>query len=294
VIRERAAAAPSAAAMAGAAKPIPPLLFYPLLATLILFIGACTFASTFTTIVNVTKWLALGALMIAAFAGFKGRRVPGVPAVLLIWIVLFLSIAAIGSLFGGEPYFGMPSLFSIVSVIATGYAVAAMLVATDSRRAFFELVGTIGRVMVAGSALFFLAGVDLGRGGGFAAWLDNPNTLASVLAPGMVVFIAGCIERRRGWQWRHLAFLIVSIPLLWVTEGRSSFIWVGMAPLGFWLYRRGSWPAAVLAMAALIALIGWWEPIISGLGSFLQLDVDPTMTTTVGPLSGREEVWRVS
>ena len=286
------AATAGAHSVSSGTNPLPRMVYYLLIATLVMFIGANTFGSTITVAINLEKWLPLAGLLVLTPAALAGRRLPEVPPVPLAWLVLFLVLALGETIIGVEE----ASVFQLVPIcvtVATGYVVAAALVATDGRRVFFDLVGAIGRILVAASLLFYIPGINLGRAGGFSAWVDNPNTLASILAPGMVVFIAGCIERRPGWKWRHLLFLIVSLPVLWATNGRASFVWLGFAAAAFWLYRRGSWMAVAITMAVMIALIGWWEPITGTLLHYLQLDIDPRLTTQAGPLSGREEVWRI-
>lgn len=284
---------------AGPSLAIPPkqkfprLVYYALMATLVMFLAANTFGSTITSVINATKWGPLVVLGVLALGALKGRRTPEFPPIVLIWIVVFALVSLISAYVSFIGAASFASLLTVALVVLTGYAVAALVVATDSRRMFFDLIGMLGRIMVGGALLFFIAGVDLGRGGGFAAWVDNPNTLASMMAPGCVVFMAGCLERRPGWQYWHLPFLLLSIPLIIVTEGRASYVWVLVSALSFWVYRRGSWPAAFVLMIGLIVLIGFWEPIKDAFMHWAQLDIAPQRASEIGPLSGREEVWRV-
>jgi len=202
-------------------------------------------------------------------------------------------MASTGSYFGLQPSLGAFELLSIVLVIGTSYVTAAVLVVTDSRRAFMDLIAIIGRVLLVAAAFCYIAKINLGRGEGLSAWTDNSNTLASILAPGMIVFIAGCIERRPGWIRWHLPFALLSVPVIAVTDGRASFLWVAFASLAFWLYRRSSWPALIAFLVGFIILIIWWVPITGAIGHWAQIDISPTRVTAAGPLSGREEVWRI-
>lgn len=275
------------------AQHMPKPVFYMLAATLAMFIAANAFGSTITSIINVSKWGPLIALLLVSWNALTKRKVPSCPPIMLMWMGAFVLFASVSAYRGISLVNSLGSLVSVAIVVLTGYAVAAVIIATDSRRQFFDLIATLGRVLVLITMPMFLANIDLGRGGGFSAWVDNPNTLAAILAPGCIVFLAGCIERRPGWVYRHLLFLIMTIPLLAVSEGRASYLWIVMSGACFYLYRRGSVVIAFAAMIALIILIGWWEPITSSAMHWAQLDQAAKPDGTIGPLSGREEVWRI-
>lgn len=278
---------------ATATVPIPKAVYYPLVAMLVLFIGGNTFESAPTLAMGALKWVPLGILLLTSFLALGGRRIPHCPPVLFFALMALLLLASLGSFFGFQPGQGTFELLSTVVVIATAYVTAAVLVVTDSRRAFFDLIAIIGRVILLAATLFYIAGINLGRGSGLSAWTDNSNTLASMLAPGMVVFIAGCIERRPGWLRWHLPFLLLSIPMIAVTDGRASFVWVGFGLLMFWLYRRGSWLTLIAFLGGFILLIAFWGPLTAAIAHWTQIDISPRRMTSAGPLSGREEVWRI-
>jgi O-antigen ligase len=211
---------------------------------------------------------------------------------MLVPMMAMLTVALINS--WTSPEVG-PTLLSLVTVagsITCAYFVSALVVATDSRRAYFELMAILCRIMIVTTVLFVFAGFNFGRGAGLTGWTDNPNTLAMMLAPGMVVFLAGCIERRPGWQFWHGAFFVVGFYLIWATNSRASVIWVALALGAFWLYRRGPGLTVVLTMLALIILIGWWVPIKVYMIDMLGLNWS-SRNFGISPLSGREEVWRV-
>jgi O-antigen ligase len=272
---------------------LPRSVYYWLVATLAMFILANAFASPVTALINAGKWLPLGGLLVFSLSVMPRLRTPECPPIMLFSLVAFFMLAITSAFFGIRPLVSLGSLASVVIVVLAGYAVAAIIVATGSKRQFFDLIANIGRVLVATTLLFYLARANLGRGGGFSAWVDNPNTLASIMAPGCIVFMAGCLERRPGWQYKHLAFLVIGLPLLYVTQGRATFLWVIISAGAFWIYRRGRWPTGIALTIAAIALIGWWEPISQGFMHWAQLDIAPERASGVGPLSGREEVWRV-
>ena len=251
-----------------------------------------SWGSPMTAFLLQAKWLPLGVLGLTALYLLQARGQPAAPMGMMVPMMGMLIMAVLNS--WASPDVGR-SLLSIVTVggtILCGYFVSALVVATDSRRAYFELVATFCRVMIVVTALFVFAGLNLGRGSGLSAWSDNPNTLALMLAPGMLVFLAGCIERRPGWQVWHAAFFIVGFYLIWATNSRAVVIWIGLGLGGFWLYRRGPGLTVILAMIGLIILIGWWYPIKEYLIEVLGLRWT-IRNTGISPLSGREEVWRV-
>jgi O-antigen ligase len=291
----RPAAAPARKFRFGATATtqIPRSVYIPLLLTLVTSIASNTITSGFAVVMNNGKWAPLVVLLVASVTALSGRRGPRCPPIVFFALALLAMLSGTGSYLGIQPGRGVLPLITVIVVVGVGYAVAAVLVVTDTRRAFFDLIAIICRILIIGAFLFFAARINLGRGGGFSAWVDNPNTLAAMLAPGMVVFVAGCIERRPGWKLWHLSFLLVGFPLLAATNARASFVWVALAMGAFWIYRRGSWPLVVSLMIGAVVMTGWWGQILSSLGHFLQLDVDPTLRLQAGPLSGREEVWRV-
>lgn len=277
-----------------AANRLPKPVYYTLVATLVMFLAANTFVNPVSGAINALKWVPLACLCAAALVAFRGRKLPECPPVMLILMLAFVmtgSVSAATSVIGINSFGAMAS---VLLVVLTGYALAALIVSTGSRRSFFELIATLTRIMVVAAVLFRLAGINLGRAGGFTGWVDNPNTLAAMIAPGFIIFIAGCLERRPGWQYWHLPFLVVCVPLMLATEGRASYLWVIVSIGSFWIYRRGSWPAAVALMIFAIVMIGWWEPITSALAHWAQLDIAPERGSADGsPLSGREEIWRI-
>jgi len=272
---------------------IPRSIYIPLAATLVMFLASNTFYTAATVLMNAVKWAPMGLLLVMGMSALSGRRYPQCPPTLFFALMLMFGLGVVGSYLGLQPAFGILPLVSVVLCIGTAYVAAAALVVTDSRRAFFDLIAVLGRVMLVACVLFYLARINMGRGQGFAAWVDNPNTLAAMLAPSAVVFFAGCIERRPGWIKWDLSFLIVALPMIALTNGRASFIWVGLSMLVFWLYRRGSWITMIAAIVATIAMIGWWDVILAAIGHWLQVDIAPERAAKVGPLSGREEVWRI-
>lgn len=280
-------------AQADASPRMPKALFLALTLTLLIFYASNAFSSGVTNVLLIAKWGALGILLLVSLTLLTGvRRAPAPPIVAIFPVTLLMILALISAALSVDMPFSMLAFVSVLATVSCAYILSAVIIATDSRRAFFELLANLGRLMIAISAVFFVLRVDLGRGGGFSGWSANPNTLAMMLVPSVVIFFAGCIERRPGWQWRHAAFLLVGVYLIWATTSRAGIVWLALSLPAFWIYRRGLAVSSIPAMVALIVVIGWWEPVSGLVIDYLGLDLIPSRYVTT-PLSGREEVWRI-
>jgi len=271
---------------------MPPLFGFALLVTVVTFYLANSYSVALTDFLSNGKWVPqIGVTLVAAYMLYS-RPSPTLPLPLLLPLLAMLAIATVGVWSSVDPNYSLLSLVTIAGTVVGGYLISALIVATDSRRAYFELLGMLGRIVIVVTILFALAGLNLGRGAGLTAWSDNPNTLALIMAPSLVVFMAGCIERRPGWPVWHAAFFIVGFYLLWATNSRASAIWIGLSLGAFWIYRRGPGFSVLLAMITLIVLIGWWNPIRAYAIDVLGLRWS-VRNIGISPLSGREEVWRI-
>jgi len=251
-----------------------------------------SFGSPLSLFLIQAKWIPLGMLGLTTLYLLYRRPSPAFPLTMAVPLIALFMVAALNSWTSPNIGFSLLSMVTVGGTIMVGYFTSKLIVATDSRRHFFELLANLCRIMVVVTALFVIAGMNLGRGSGLSAWAENPNTLGMMLAPGMVIFLAGCIERRPGWPFWHAFFFIIGFYLIWATNSRASVIWIGMGLAAFWLYRRGPGFSVVLVMAALIVGIGWWYPIKQAAIGILGLEWNPR-DYGISPLSGREEVWRV-
>lgn len=274
------------------ANPIPRTLFWALLITVSAFYASNTFNSPLSQFLFTAKWVPLGVLCAVSLGMLTTRRTPALPVVMMLALSALLLIATAGLGQSIDREFSILSIATISATIAAGYAISALLVASGSRRAFFEMIAIFGRVMIGMAMVFLVLGLDLGRGGGFAAWTDNPNTLGSMLAPPVIIFFAGCIERRPGWQIWNLAFLIVGLYLIWITNARATIIWLFLSFVTFAIYRQGPKASLLAVMFSAIILIGWWYPIKTFVIELLGLN-RTLRDSGISPLSGREEVWRI-
>ncbi|MCW3849344.1 O-antigen ligase family protein [Sphingomonas sp. LB-2] len=271
---------------------MPPRFLAVLVLTLIAFYLANAFSSPLTALLIQAKWVPLILLLMTSAYILAARPSPTLPVAVMLPMSALFVVGVMTIWSSVDRGFSLLSLITVGGTILVGYVVSALVVATDSRRAYFELLATFGRVMIVITVLFVLAGLNLGRGAGLTAWTDNPNTLGMILAPSLVIFLAGCIERRPGWVVWHAAFFIVGFFLVWATNSRAAVIWIGLSMGAFWMYRRGPGFTVLLAMVGLIILIGWWYPIKIYMIQTLGLNWS-IRDVGISPLSGREEVWRI-
>lgn len=274
------------------ATPMPPRFRAVLIGTIAVLYLSNSFASPLTSFMIQFKWVMMGILGITAISMLAGRPTPKFPMSMAIPTFALAVVCLVCSWGSSDLGLTWLSVITVAATILTGYLMSAFIIATDSRRAFFDLLATFGRVIIVLTTLFALVGLNLGRGAGLSAWSDNPNTLAAIMAPSLVIFLAGCIERKPGWPFWHGAFFIIGFWLMWATNSRASTIWVVVSLATFWLYRRGPGFSVILTIAFFIVLIGWWYPIKVYTIQTLGLEWNARVNG-ISPLSGREEVWKI-
>ncbi|MCW3835403.1 O-antigen ligase family protein [Sphingomonas canadensis] len=273
----------------------PPRLMYALLiVTILAFTAANSFGSAFSRAMTLGKWAPLAALtVVSIITFFRLRTHPKAPALASIMIGALALLTASSAISSRSPTVFLNAL-TVFGTIAAGYSISAVLVATNSRMAYYQLIANLCRIIVLSTLPFYILNIDLGRGGGamgLNAWTDNANTLATILAPGTVVFVAGCLARGEGWQYKHLPFLMISLGLIWVTGSRATVVWMILSVGAFWIYRRGLALNTLLVLGFAMILTIWWQPIMAYLGDALGLTSESLRRRT-SVLSGREEVWR--
>ncbi|MEI9852614.1 MAG: O-antigen ligase family protein [Sphingomonas sp.] len=277
-----------------AGRPMPLGLTIALAVTLATFYASSAYETPLTTFLISAKWGPLGGLAVIAWITFRSLpRRPAMPLPVVIPLAMFVLLAAFSSIGGVDPGRSLTALAAIVGTLVCGYLVSAVVVATDSRQAFFDLIATLARVVMAVSSLFLITGISLGRGAtqGLSAWTDNPNTLAAIVAPGAVIFFAGCLARERGWEYRHAPFFAISVLLILASSSRASMAWLLISMAAFWIYRRGLAINSLVAMAVAVLVLLEWQTISTYLIDTLGLSGRINVGNT--PLSGREEVWRL-
>ncbi len=184
------------------------------------------------------------------------------------------------------------SLFVITSIafsVFSGLVVATKLDTIDARRKFFEIVSSVGRLLVASCFLMLIAGISLGRGAGrFSAWVDNPNTLAMMLAPVLIIFLARSVEQRKGWLFKDALFLVIGLVVLLQTDSRAGMLWFIVSAFSFLVIYRATGIWIYVSLLASVVIIAWWGEIFNYLSLLLGRE---GAAYGADVLSGRTEQW---
>ncbi len=205
------------------------------------------------------------------------------PLVLLAFAALLSALAA-ASMGDSLTFF-----VSLLVAFATSYSLAYAILKAQGEQQFFDAIALVGRIVIASAAIMWALGLNLGRGvDRFSAWTDNPNTLALLLAPTLVILTADVLERRRGWLWWSAPFLAAGLLLLMVTGSRASVLWICAAALGFTSFQRGIGVSLAVGIVLLVLAVEFWGEIT---GAVLDLLKRETVSDVADVLSGRSEIW---
>ncbi|HEX6860401.1 MAG TPA: O-antigen ligase family protein [Caulobacteraceae bacterium] len=276
---------PSAAKAPGSWK----VLAFVLFGTLAIFYAANVYNHQLSALIGDVKWAALGALLLTALSTVNSSE-SGRRSLDLTGAFLLLSCVSVSILQSDDTRDSMLTFLTVGMAVLSGRFIALQCDTLAARRRLFDLIANLGRLVIASSFLMFLAGLSLGRSSDrFSAWADNPNTLAIMLAPALVILLAGALERRPRWIWSHVPFLVVGVLLLIETGSRASLLWFIVSCMGFWLFRFGFKFWAIVGAAVLIIVVGWWDNIVPIVAHLFARDSHGMRPTPV--LSGREEVW---
>lgn len=236
------------------------------------------------------KWLTTIPVILLSWRELRCRRHAGVPAGPLVFLIF---AAALSVLVSSRIATSLAVLASLGLALTTAFVVASVVRAARSERQLFDVVARVGRLVVVSAAGMWLLGLSLGRGDAarFSAWTDNPNTLALLLAPSLVVLAADILARRPGWAWRSLPFLVAGLLLTFATGSRAALFWLTASGLGFVVHRTG---AGLGVLAGLVALVlgGLYSTELAGAVLGLLRRTSPELAADV--LSGRSEVWRLA
>ncbi|MFZ1108539.1 MAG: O-antigen ligase family protein [Rhodomicrobium sp.] len=239
------------------------------------------------------KWLTVLPVIALSWraAGRVGVALAAPPSSLPLVLIAF---AALLSVFAALDMGQSAVIFiSLVFALVTAFTLAMAIMRTGGERQFFDAIALVGRLVIASAAAMWPLGLSLGRGdvARFSAWTDNPNTLALLLAPTLVILMAEVLSRRRGWLWRSLPFLAVGCFLLLTTGSRASQLWVLVSALGFYSFRQGVGLSFLLAVVALMLGSLYWGEIASFI---LGLARREETARAHDVLSGRSEVWPIA
>jgi O-antigen ligase len=208
-----------------------------------------------------------------------------VPVVLLA--LLFLTVALSEDVSTSFVYFA-----SIILVLAACWLFAGHVASRNAESQVFEIIANVGRFVIFSNMLLLVAGVNLGRGGyRFSGWTDNPNTLALMIAPTLIILIAQILERRRNvlLLW-NVPFILMGLLLLMQADSRAGILWIGIACLALFAFRQGVgisfWVSVVLGALFVI----FWNDISEFVISLVDRD---TAKVNADILSGRSEMWPI-
>ena len=279
----------SSMAFTRARRPIPLKLSCVLYTMILIFFLANAAISAIAEPLYYLKWVCLALVFIMFLRSFI-KRAGGKRARQATLTGFFLLVAIAASIPGSIDL--DRSLFVITSIalsVLSGLAVAIRLDTLDARREFFAIVGSAGRLLVASCCLMLIAGISLGRGvGRFDAWVDNPNTLALMLAPMLIIFLARSVEQSRGWFFKDALFLVAGLVVMLHTGSRGGMLWFTVSAFSLLVIYRASGIWIYLLFLASIILIAWWSEIYAYLSLLLSRE-DAAYGADV--LSGRTEQW---
>ncbi len=276
----------------GTAGPLPRSWMWAVIVMLAVFYVANVYDRGISEQLFYLKWLTLPPVIVTSWrAARRGAAASATPPSALPLVLI--GCAALLSLLASSDIGEYAAPFaSLVLALVTAYALAFAITTTGAERQFFDAVALIGRLVIVSAAVMWLLGLNLGRGDGirFTAWTDNPNSLALMLAPTLVILMGEALSRRSGWLLWSLPFLAVGLLLLTTTASRACLLWVLCSGLGFYAFRQGVGLSFVLAAVALMLGGLFWSEITSFVLGIVRHE---SATEASDVLSGRSEVWPV-
>lgn len=241
------------------------------------------------SVLAAAKWAAaLGfaglMLLVAQRRDISHGAAAVVPVVLLA--LLFLTVTLSADVSASFVYFA-----GIILVLAASWLLAGHVASRNAQSRFFEIIANVGRVVILSNMLMLVAGLNLGRGGyRFSGWTDNPNTLALMMAPTLIILIAQILERRRNALLWNVPFILMGLLLLIQADSRAGILWIGIACLALFAFRQGVgisfWVSVVLGAL----FVFFWNDISAFVISIVDRD---TAKVDADILSGRSEMWPI-
>lgn len=260
-----------------------------LYATVVTFYAASVYRYDIAQVLTAVKWIPLIALFLFSLQVAARRGL--IANIGFGWIFAFMVPILTGIIVSSDIGRSLAFALGLLLVILTSSMVAILSKDDVGAGPLFEAYANIGRLFIALSAVTYVLNMNLGRGGveaRFSGWTDNPNTLALLISPCIVVLIARCIERRRGWLWKDATCLAAGLVLLLATGSRASFLWV-VASVGFLLFGRKLSPVTLVFALCSIALVFLFKQQIELTVSII-LNREASLESA-DVLSGRTEIW---
>ena len=238
------------------------------------------------------KWASLMPVIAISCYIIQSKKYGSTPR-LNAWPLMLISLSAFASVFvAADMLASSVVLISIVLAFTTAFLIASVILKTGSLNLFMDAISLVGRGVIFSSAVFYALGLNLGRSSEFrfSGWTDNPNTLALLLAPTIVILLAQVIERRRGWLFWSFPFLLAGMFLLIQTGSRSGILWIIASLGGFYAFRQGIGISLIAAFFVLLISVPYWDVAIDFALSLVQRK---GLQATTDNLSGRSEVWEL-
>ena len=203
------------------------------------------------------------------------------PLLFVISTGMFLSADGKGSVLIGS---------SVLIGLCTAFVLAIAVAHSNGQQFLFSAVELVGRIVIFASAMMWGLGLNLGRGSAdrFSGWTDNPNTLAAMLVPGLILLLAKVLSKRKQRLTWDIPFLLVGLYLLLQTGSRAGILWFCVSSVAFYAYRTGAIKLLIFSTLLFVVAAENLDVITTGLGDLLQ---NRATTGSIGALSGREEVW---
>ena len=279
-----------AAKVVGPRRGMAPIVQLAFAGVLSIFYFANFYNSALADLLAAAKWAAvLGFAGLVLLVAQKRDVAHGLAAVVpvVLLALLLLTVALSEDLSTSFVYFA-----SIILVLTACWLFAGHVASRNAEHQVFEIIANVGRFVIFSNMLLLVAGVNLGRGGfRFSGWTDNPNTLALMIAPTMIILIAQILERRRNvlLLW-NVPFILMGLLLLMQADSRAGILWIGIACLALFAFRQGVgisfWVSVVLGALFVI----FWNEISEFVISLIDRD---TAKVDADILSGRSEMWPI-
>lgn len=268
------------------------MVLLPLYATLAAFSASYFYGGPLAEFLLTAKWVPLVILALILAVGALRRSALIPTGTLPVLLAAFVAVATVVTQLGPYSEKGLFYLASLILALTTALLLAKRIQYSSAEDSFFQAVVNVGCVVIVSSFLLAMLGLSLGRGDRFSGWTDNPNSLAILLAPTLIILTGRILEGRQKWLSLDTAFLLMGFYVLLLTGSRASIGWVAISLLGFWLARAGfGWllGGAFLAVLLLMGFDGTFADLAAE-GSTL---INRAEASGVPNLSGRTEAWVV-
>jgi O-antigen ligase len=266
-----------------------PIVQLAFAAVLSIFYFANFYNSSVADLLAAAKWAAaLGFAGLMLLVAQKRDISQGVSAIIpvVFMALLFVTVTLSEQVSTSFVYFA-----TLIIVLAAGWLLAGHVASRNAQSQFFEIIANVGRFVIFTNMLMFMAGLNLGRGGyRFSGWTDNPNTLALMIAPTLIILIAQILERRRNVLWWNVPFILMGLVLLVTADSRAGILWVGIACLSLFAFRQGVGISFWVSVVVGALFVLFWNDVSAFVVSLVDRQIG---RVDADILSGRSEMWPV-